>query len=63
MPDYAELADKIIAGWDALPARLFARALNKGACIRMMRARSARQLNALLNGYADLLSITSTRAN
>ncbi|KNA26256.1 TetR/AcrR family transcriptional regulator [Pantoea ananatis] len=60
--DYAELADKIIAGWDALLCQIIRAGVEQGCLHTDDVARSARQLNALLNGYADLLSITSSPA-
>ncbi|MDC7861324.1 TetR/AcrR family transcriptional regulator [Pantoea ananatis] len=58
--DYAELADKIIAGWDALLCKIIRAGVEQGGLHTDDVARSARQLNALLNGYADLLSIKSS---
>lgn len=58
--DYAELADKISAGWDALLCNIIRSGVEQGCFHTDDVARSARQLNAMLNGYADLLSIKSS---
>ncbi|QIE99758.1 TetR/AcrR family transcriptional regulator (plasmid) [Pantoea stewartii] len=58
--DYAGLADKITVGWDALLCRILEAGVAQGYFRIEDVARSARQLNAMLNGYADLLSIKSS---
>lgn len=58
--DYADLADKITAGWDALLCDIIRAGVAQGCFHTDDVARSARQLNAMLNGYADMLSIKSS---
>jgi len=61
-PAYAALAEEMTAKWQGLMESLIAAEVENGTLRVTDVARTARQLSAMLNGYADLLTINPSAA-
>lgn len=57
---YADLAVMVTNKWIALIAGIIGQGIEKGTFQTTDKARAARQLGAMLNGYADILIIRSS---
>jgi len=57
---YKELAQRITLGWDALFRKTIERGCAAGVFGQVNAQQAARQLGAMINGYADVLSLNMT---